>query len=320
MAVMSQRSALPVFFVLALGATFALQLPGGLAAKGLIPFSAEQLAPLVMLGVFMPMAAAMWATRREGGRARDVWKGLLPRVPLLPWGVAALLTPGAIYIAAVLAFRRGGGAPEAAELLYLPTDAQRIAGLLIVPLVEEVAWRGYALPRLTAAQGPVKAAAILGVLWAVWHVPMFMFAGADAQAFLLGLVFFVAGSFVFTWFAQRTGGALFIALMLHVGAHLNNSNAVLPASARRPPSAFAGVAQGADVNVCSSRRTAWIRPPSPKAGSMAPVRVRVIAIFASHEVGAGAGSSVSPSSSGSFSAPGANVSEVAAPFAVCDAD
>jgi hypothetical protein len=55
---MSQRPpATTLFFVIALGATFALQLPGGLAAHGLLPAALAPLAGLLPLrrrGVDLP--------------------------------------------------------------------------------------------------------------------------------------------------------------------------------------------------------------------------------------------------------------------------
>ena len=43
------------------------------------------------------------------------------------------------------------------------------------------------------------------------------------------VLFFVGGSLYFTWLFERTGRSLFIASLAHLGAHLNNSHAALPA-------------------------------------------------------------------------------------------
>lgn len=45
------------------------------------------------------------------------------------------------------------------------------------PLFEEPGWRGFALPRLEARFGPVRASMLLALLWAGWHLPLFWYPG-----------------------------------------------------------------------------------------------------------------------------------------------
>jgi uncharacterized protein len=49
--------------------------------------------------------------------------------------------------------------------------------LLAGPLFEEPGWRGFALPRLEAYFGPVRASLLLAVLWTGWHLPLFFYSG-----------------------------------------------------------------------------------------------------------------------------------------------
>src|SRR5215212_5767071 len=41
-------------------------------------------------------------------------------------------------------------------------------------LGEEIGWRGYALPRLQAGRSALRASLIIGMLWGVWHLPLWL--------------------------------------------------------------------------------------------------------------------------------------------------
>lgn len=59
-----------------------------------------------------------------------------------------------------------------------------LASLISGPLNEEFGWRGYALDRLLVRFGFLGASAILGFIWAIWHLPWY-FQPDQAQYHLL---------------------------------------------------------------------------------------------------------------------------------------
>jgi membrane protease YdiL (CAAX protease family) len=89
-------------------------------------------------------------------------------------------------------------------------------------LGEETGWRGYALPRLLEATGPVGASLVLGVIWALWHLPLFWTEGSSLfeSSVLVLLLRLPATSIMFTWLFQKTQGSLFLAILFHAALNL----------------------------------------------------------------------------------------------------
>ena len=90
---------------------------------------------------------------------------------------------------------------------------------------EEPGWRGFALPRLQRSAGPLKGTLVLGVLWGLWHLSLYVFtpdyngAGTGfagiAPMFLAFLVCTTALAVVFTWLYNSTGGSVFFLAFAH---------------------------------------------------------------------------------------------------------
>jgi len=95
---------------------------------------------------------------------------------------------------------------------------------------EEIGWRGYALPRLSSCVGLPVASLILGIVWATWHLPFFLIAGADksGQAFPVYVLSTTALSVAMAWLYWRTNGSLLLTMLMH--AAINNTN-IVPTSA-----------------------------------------------------------------------------------------
>lgn len=214
-----------LFFVVALGLTNLVLLPPALAAIGVLPGPPEALMAGAPIAIFGPTIAATVALRREGGwpAVRGLFGGLVRLPRQRAWLVLALVLPALTCLVgrAVYALLPGS---EDVPWFFLPGDAQRVIGAILVPLGEEIGWRGYALPRLLARHGPLRASLILGALWALWHTCMLISVGSPPVVVVLGMIEIAIGSVMFTWMHQRTGGSLLAAVLLHVGVHLHNTS------------------------------------------------------------------------------------------------
>ena len=122
---------------------------------------------------------------------------------ILPEGLASLLGLGPGYV-----------------LTYLSTYV--LVVILGGPLFEEPGWRGFALPRLQPLHGPLVGTLILGLLWALWHLPEFLvpsWAESSGGRGFLAIVKFVliaiAFAIVTTWVFNNTKGSVFLAILVH---------------------------------------------------------------------------------------------------------
>ena len=95
-------------------------------------------------------------------------------------------------------------------------------------LGEEIGWRGYALPGLQQLFSPFVASLILGAVWWLWHLPLFLIDGNFHQQIPLSLFFLqsTALSILMTWLYNRTGKSLLIVHLFHAAS--NTFLGVLP--------------------------------------------------------------------------------------------
>ncbi|WP_192181237.1 CPBP family intramembrane glutamic endopeptidase [Mesorhizobium amorphae] len=135
------------------------------------------------------------------------------------WYLVAFGLPSGAQLASILinplfgaAAPAWGNIPAMAEMLPIIVLYAVFSG----PLGEEPGWRGFATPRLLASHSALTGSLILGVIWAIWHVPL----GLVGDLSLYGTINVVLASVVFTWLYQNTGSVL-LAFIMHV-THQNS--------------------------------------------------------------------------------------------------
>jgi membrane protease YdiL (CAAX protease family) len=91
--------------------------------------------------------------------------------------------------------------------------------LILGPLSEEIGWRGYALERLQTRWNALTSSLIIGLVWALWHLPLFMMVGTSNNElglpFIGFLVGFMANSILYTWLYNNTKQSIWSAILLH---------------------------------------------------------------------------------------------------------
>ena len=180
------------------------------AARGYIPTIAAVVTALAVFG--RAELSLIWA---RVSRWR-VSPGLYGLALLVPMGASLIVVVVASLSSTEVAFDPGGGTLPKLVLIFL------FFAIVDGPLGEEIGWRGFFLPILLERLGPIAASLILGVVWFLWHLPLYIATGRFEMtiAFLVGyLINNVSFSFLHTWFFQRSGGSAFLAIFFHTAGN-----------------------------------------------------------------------------------------------------
>ncbi len=221
-----RRSPVMGFFVITFLWTWTLQLPAVFAQMERGRDSAGGYMALAGLGIFGPMVGALVMTRIEGepSGVQSLLARLRPaRVPLGLIALGVILPVALLSLGLVLMNWAGRSGP----VTYFPTVPALVFGL-VISTAEEFGWRGYAQSRLTRRFGAIGGSCVLGILWMLWHIPMFLGQGVPLSLMLVMTPFFLGACLVMTYAYRRSSGNLFLMVLIHLGAHLNNSHRALP--------------------------------------------------------------------------------------------
>jgi membrane protease YdiL (CAAX protease family) len=195
--------------------------------------SAESFSGLIamVLGVSGPMITGIgftYLTRDKAGR-RDYWKRVVDfkRIPARWYLVIILFVPALNLLAALIDRVAGGsGAAWGESILQIATNPFAIfmsaIFATIIPFIEELGWRGYALDRLQEKYSALASSLILGVVWSLWHLPLFFVPGSyqaslgiGTLAFWLFFIGMVPLTLVFTWIYNNTNRSTLAVILFH---------------------------------------------------------------------------------------------------------
>ncbi|MBA0053958.1 CPBP family intramembrane metalloprotease [Streptomyces sp. AJS327] len=137
-----------------------------------------------LFGAFGPLLAALAVRVRRTRRGEPVPHTVVRtgRRTLLWAPLLLALTSATVLVAVLLAQAAGDGGPSTDTARDLMRDAGGpvafVIGMVVSgPLSEEPGWRGTAYPRMRVTMSRFQVSAVLGVIWAVWHLPLFYIDG-----------------------------------------------------------------------------------------------------------------------------------------------
>jgi membrane protease YdiL (CAAX protease family) len=215
---------LPFFFLIAFGLAWGIM--------GLYIFDSERMIaafgpvsghhPLFVLSVYSPAIAALCVVAWAAGVNGVI--GFLSRLLLWRcsrgWYAFILLGIPLIYYAGSLV--KGNLSDGPFPFSGVGEMLTAMAFMLFLGPVEELGWRGVALPLLQRHMAPIWAGLLLGSIWGIWHLPAFFLSGTPQNAwdftpFLIGSV---AVSLILTALFNNSRGSILLPALFHF--QLNN--------------------------------------------------------------------------------------------------
>ena len=223
------RHPLVSFFAMAYALTWLAWSPWYLskAGVGLLPYDGDTISDYLntVALVLGPTLSAFIMTGVTGGR--DGVRRLLRRIVLwrvgLGWylfvlvGIPAIIVLCTVVLPGALVSFRASAVPSTMFLYVVAGPVFLFAG---GPVFEEIGWRGFAFPRLQRLHGPLVGSLVLGALWGLWHLPLFLIPSWDTpHGSLLDVALFVtwavSTTIVITWVFNNTKGSVLLAILAH---------------------------------------------------------------------------------------------------------
>jgi hypothetical protein len=174
--------------------------------------------PLFYLAVWAPAIAALaivllksrWTGTRRFLSRLLLWRASAAWYAFLLLGIPLLFYAGAVW--------KGLSPAELVPVSSLGAYLIALALMAIKGPVEEIGWRGFALPLLQRRMSPLWAGLVLGIIWGIWHLPAFLLSGTPQSAwsftdFFIGTV---ALSLIATALFNASRGSILLPALFHL--------------------------------------------------------------------------------------------------------
>ena len=229
-----RNNRLSVYWVLVFGISWtSWGLLAGLAGRGVLAYGHPGFMALLVVGGIAPAIAAYLGTfLTEGRTGLRTYNALVLRFRIHPawYAIPFIVHVGTTVVAclATSAFGQGDFGLARPWFAFVPTFAMMIVG----GGLEELGWRGLALSELQMSFNPLIATVVLGLVWTVWHAPLFYVEGAIQKG--LSPIWFTASvmghAFILTWLFNKTRSVP-ICVIYHAAANAMPTMFTMPTGA-----------------------------------------------------------------------------------------
>ncbi len=215
-----QKNASPKYYFLLV---FALTVPFWLFGGGKLPLPINL--PVSALATFIPaIAASILSYQREGVNGI---KALLmrafdyQRIKDKKWYLPALFLQPLIYFLAFLIMRLAGlPLPDPVEFPLLLAPVFFVM-FFIGDAGEELGWTGYAIDPMQNRWGALRAALLLGVIWAVWHAIPYIQTRNPVNWIVWQSLLAIEIRVLIVWIYNNAGKSVFAAILFHVMTNMS---------------------------------------------------------------------------------------------------
>ncbi len=204
------------FFILVFGISAPLWILSGFLDASPLPDNI----PLTDIGATLsPAIAACLLVFHENGREglRAFLKRLVDYGRIRRNGALALclLLMPALYVATYAALRIAGF-PVAQRIDLSLSLLAALAMFSVGAAVEEIGYSAYATDALQKRFSALATALLIGVPWALWHLPSMIKMGQSSQLIIWGLLGTVAFRIITVWLYNTANCSLFAVILAHV--------------------------------------------------------------------------------------------------------
>ena len=188
----------------------------GLAVVALLVGTAPAMLPFIL--AIGPLIVAVVLAWREGhGAVRRLVHSLTIRPPRAIWYLVLIIP--VLWSVATVVVAIALGEPTAGLFDAVFPAVLVIPFVVLLPAItEELAWRGFALPRLLTVMSPLAAALVLAIPWTIIHIALFLPGQWYGQLAIWPLFLSIASySILLTWVYIGTGGSVLMTALFHTG-------------------------------------------------------------------------------------------------------